>query len=158
MGLKPKLYSLVAAGNLAFAVFDNKRYIHTDIINMRAFGHKILREDKFFREIGHNSDWGELKVEGSQPRTDNVGAELQKILKALAGYNVDIITIPDQGLFQRQYSHAELETRIVDLDRLSEQAYSERKQEIECPYLDTEAQKTDESDPEEPRPPKRRVL
>ena len=42
------------------------------------------------------------------------------------------------------------------MNRLSEQADSEREQEIECPYLDTEALEADESDPEEARPPKRR--
>ena len=31
--------------------FDNKRYIHTDKVNTTAFGHKILREETFFREI-----------------------------------------------------------------------------------------------------------
>ena len=45
---------------------------------------------------------------------------------------------------------------IIDSVRLSEQADSERKQEIGCPYLDTQAQEAVESDPEEPKLPKHR--
>ena len=60
-----------------------------------AFRHKGLREQLPFQEMGR------------------VGAESQEILEALSGYNVDIFLIPDQEFFQRLFSNAELETRIL---------------------------------------------
>ena len=116
-------------------IFEN------DKITTRPFGHHVLREEMFMRNLIQDPDWGSSDEEvtvvhvaesltpENQPPTQYTGPPM----------SAEVWSPPDPGLNQRVYSDDELEADIADFANLTQQVIDDENER--CSFIDDQVRR-----------------